>query len=137
MRRASLEDAMPVQAGGFVAQLVEDIDDEPVAFGDSQGWDRPLTVDAHDGAIEEAIGISSHPRDVEVVRDGGSAHDGQDGQRAEQGDNSRHFSDQMLKKWTVDNGETNNCVESRTKGKNGRSQRRGSRCLQTDLQDAK
>lgn len=66
------EEAVEVQRGRLVAQLVVHIDDDVVADICIDARDGPLAVDADGGAVESAVGIDRDPANVEVVRHGGS-----------------------------------------------------------------
>lgn len=66
------EEAVEVQRGRLVAQLVVHIDDDVVADVCIYARDGPLAVDADGGAVEGAVGIGRDPANVEVVRHGGS-----------------------------------------------------------------
>ena len=64
------EDAVEVQRGGLVTELVLDVDDDLVALSRPHDGQRPLPVDANGRPLEHAIGVGPDPGDVEIVGDG-------------------------------------------------------------------
>jgi hypothetical protein len=66
--RADLVDAVEVEAGGLIAQVVGDLDNNRVALGRLDLGARPLPIDADDGSAC-AAGTSCQPTDFEVVAD--------------------------------------------------------------------
>jgi hypothetical protein len=72
-----LEEAVEVDAGALVAEAVVDVDDHLVALVGVERGQRPLAVDADDGAVVAAIGVAVHPRHVEVVCDDGGIDGGE------------------------------------------------------------
>lgn len=68
---AVLEQAVKVQRGALVAELVVDVDDEAVAHVDLETRNGPLAVDANDGTLHGAVRVGGDPGDVEVMGDGG------------------------------------------------------------------
>lgn len=60
-------EAVPVQAGSFVAQRIVHPGDDLIPAGEVEHWRRPLTVDSNDGTGHLPIRISIHPGDVEVI----------------------------------------------------------------------
>lgn len=63
-------DAVEVQGGGLVTELVVDIDNDTVALGGPHDGQRPLPIDANGRPLEGAIWVRPDPGDVEVVSDG-------------------------------------------------------------------
>lgn len=76
MRRSILVQAVEMQRRALVAQRVLDIDNHAIALGSDNGFNRPLSIDAHDRARLLAIRIRVRPCDVEVVRDSRAMSDG-------------------------------------------------------------
>lgn len=72
MVRPILEQAVKVQRGRLIAELVIQVDDYAVAEIALKGGNRPFAVDANDGPLEGGVRIGSDPSDVEIVVDGGS-----------------------------------------------------------------
>lgn len=64
-----LVDAMEVQAGSLVAELVVDIDHDGVTDCGLDGWTGPFVVYPNDGS-GETIRVRPYPRHVPVVSDG-------------------------------------------------------------------
>jgi hypothetical protein len=63
------EDAVEMQRGGLIAELVVNVDDNLVALGRPHDGKRPLSIDANGWPLEHAIGICPDPGDVEIVGD--------------------------------------------------------------------
>lgn len=71
-------EAMEMQSGGLVTQLVVNIDNDPVpnSGGDVRDW--PLPIDAN-GRAREAVWLGRDPGDIEVI-----GHCGSNGRRNKQ-----------------------------------------------------
>lgn len=79
-----LEKAVEVYAGRFVSQGIIHICDDPVPFGEVKNGDRPFSIDANDGTWVQTVRVGSHPSDVPVVGESGSAgHRQMDGRSGE------------------------------------------------------
>jgi len=66
---AILEETVEMQRDCLVTKLVGDIDNNTVAFGDTNFWDGPLAVDAHYGP-RKTIGAGSDPTHLKIVGNG-------------------------------------------------------------------
>ena len=64
MRRTILIKTVPMDTRRLVAQLIPNGDNQTFAFGNIQGGNGPLPVDAHYRPVEAAIRIAVNPRDV-------------------------------------------------------------------------
>lgn len=71
------EEAVEVESGALVAELILDIDDELVANSGSHNRQWPLAVDANGWSLEQSIWVGSNPGDVEVVGHGRCFCDGE------------------------------------------------------------
>lgn len=60
---------MEMKTTSLVAELILDVDDDPIPDSSGDGRYRPLSVDANDWA-REPIWLSYYPSDVEVVSHG-------------------------------------------------------------------
>lgn len=67
-------EAVEMQRGGLVAQVVVGVDDDPVTNVDLDTRNRPLAVDSNNWTLVGTVRVSSDPANVEVIfpRDSGS-----------------------------------------------------------------
>ncbi len=80
---ADLVDAMEVQAGSLVSELVVDRDSDGIADSCLDRRARPRVVDTNDGPGKLAIGVGSHPGDVPVIGWSPRLGEGRQGQESE------------------------------------------------------
>lgn len=64
------EQAMEMEAGGFITQVVLYVDYDLVANIRLDCRYGPLVVDADDGALKGTIGVGGRPTNIEIVGDG-------------------------------------------------------------------
>ena len=64
MRRTILIQPVPMDTRCLVTQLIPDGYNQTFAFGNIQGGNGPLPVDAHYRSVEAAIWIAMNPRNV-------------------------------------------------------------------------
>ena len=69
---AILEEAVEVQRGGLIAEIVVDVDNDGVVDVGVDGRDGPLAVDANGLALKGAVWVGRDPSDGKVVGDDGS-----------------------------------------------------------------
>ena len=83
--RAVLVQAMPVDRGVLVAQSIVHVHDQTISLLNLDNRQRPLSIDANDLAIVQAIWVRSGPCHVPVVSDGFglAALEGQQGSKAD------------------------------------------------------
>ncbi len=55
----------------LIAKIIVQVDDQSVANGSLDPWNRPLSIDANDGPLKESIGVCPHPSGGEIVNTGG------------------------------------------------------------------
>lgn len=62
--------SVEVNRGRLIAQIILQVDDDPVAHGglDSRQW--PLAIDANGGSVELSIRVGGHPACCKVVDPG-------------------------------------------------------------------
>ena len=72
----SLEQAVEMQAGGLIAQLVVDVDNQRIPYGALNGRNRPTTVDTNHRPWEAACWVGNNPSDIEVIHHSSSGYHG-------------------------------------------------------------
>jgi hypothetical protein len=65
--RLVLPDAVPMNAGAIIVQVVVDCDFEPISPTSSDDWSWILVVDQHDPSLPSTIGIDRSICDVQCV----------------------------------------------------------------------
>lgn len=65
-------EAVEMQRGGLVAQVVVGIDDDPVTNVDLDTRNRPLAIDSNNWTLVGTVRVSSDPANVEVIFPRGS-----------------------------------------------------------------
>ena len=61
------EDAMKMEGSGLVSELIIYIDNDSITNSCFDPWNRPLSIDANDRALPQAVWIPSDPADLEVI----------------------------------------------------------------------
>ena len=56
-----------MQRSRLIAELVVDVDNDPIANSGFDAWDGPFSVDSDDGSVSQTIRVSRDPADNEVV----------------------------------------------------------------------
>ncbi len=74
MGGAILKQAVKVQAGALVAELIVHIDHKVVSYRGSDLRNRPLAVNPNGGTVESAVRVRCYPCDIEIVGNSSGAN---------------------------------------------------------------